>query len=113
MTDKRPSSAKARRECFEANRYLDCNGKIYLVCHICECRIDPVREPWEAEHVIPHALGGKDLKPAHERCHKGKTAEDVGKIAKSKRASDKHLGIKKKGWGGHLRRKLDGSVVPR
>ena len=112
--DKRPSSAKARRECFEANKRVDENGRKYLVCHICGARFDPVNTDWEAEHVIPHAFGGDDLKPAHAKCHKRKTSEqDIPAIAKSKRTSDKHLGIKKKGWGGSVRRKLDGSVVPK
>lgn len=111
--DKRPSSAKARRECFEANKVIGANGRKYLICHICEGIIDPVRDEWEAEHVIPHAFGGEELKPAHVKCHKRKTADDVGRIAKSKRASDKHLGIKRKGWGGKFRQKMNGEIVER
>lgn len=99
MTDKRPSSAKVRRECFEANRLTDDTGRIYLKCHICNGRIDPVREPWEAEHTTPHAFGGTELKPAHVKCHKVKTADDVGKIAKSKRVANKHFGTKTKPKG--------------
>ena len=115
MTDKRPSSAKARRECFDAHKRMDDElGRYYLICHICGSRIDPVREPWEAEHVVPHAFGGQALKPAHYKCHKVKTSTvDVPAIAKSKRASDKHLGIKRKGWGGKFKKKLSGEVVER
>jgi 5-methylcytosine-specific restriction endonuclease McrA len=113
MTDKRPSSAKARRECFDANKRSQ-DGKYVLDCHICGGTIDPVREPWEAEHVIPHAFGGEALKPAHYKCHKVKTSTvDVPAIAKSKRASDKHLGIKRKGWGGKWKKKMSGEVVER
>lgn len=108
---KRPSSAKARRECFEAHRKSD-NGFIYLECHICGGRIDPVREPWEAEHVIPHAFGGEALKPAHVKCHRAKTSkEDVPRIAKSKRVSDKHYGIKRRSWNSHFKKRFNGEVV--
>jgi hypothetical protein len=34
-------------------------------------------------------------------------------IAQSKRVQEKHLGIKVKGWGGHLKREMDGTVVRR
>lgn len=113
MSDKRPSSTKARRECFDANKRMDEDGRVYLECHICNGRIDPARDAWEAEHPIPHAFGGKETKPAHAKCHKPKTADDVGKIAKSKRTSDGHLGIKRRGWGGKYRKKVNGEVVER
>ena len=114
MTDKRPSSVKARRECFEANRLRDKLG-VYMICHICGGRIDPVRQKWEAEHVIPHYFGGEELKPAHENpCHRRKThEEDRPAIQKSKNTADSHFGIKRKGWGGKYRKKLDGSAVER
>jgi 5-methylcytosine-specific restriction endonuclease McrA len=96
MSDKRPSSAKARRECFESNRCVDHAGHIFLVCHLCGARIDPARDKWDADHTTPHAFGGTDLKPAHERCHRHKTSKtDVPAIAKSKRVSDRHFGIKR------------------
>jgi 5-methylcytosine-specific restriction enzyme A len=64
-------------------------------CHICQQLIRPA-EPWEAEHPIPHAIGGSDeiadLKPAHVRCHQAKTADDVTAIAKTKRIAAKHIG---------------------
>ncbi len=112
--DKRPSSAKARRECFEEHKRRDETGRQYLVCHICGGNIYPTSEPWEAEHVLPHAFGGKDLKPAHYKCHKVKTATvDVPAIAKAKRTADKHFGIKRRGWGGKWKKKLNGEVVER
>lgn len=95
------------------------------VCHICLERIDGVRERWQVEHVVPHALGGDEeagsdnLQPAHERCHAPKTAEDIGRIAKAKRVSAKHTGAKApkavlpgsraSAW----KRRLDGTVVRR
>ena len=110
---KRPSSTKSRRECFNAHKQKDANG-VYLICHICQGRIDPLRESWEAEHTIPHAFGGEDLRPAHESCHRVKTSnQDIPAIAKSKRVSEKHFGIKKKGWGGKYRKKMSGEIVER
>jgi 5-methylcytosine-specific restriction endonuclease McrA len=117
MTDKRPSSAKLRRACFEANKFVSGMGT-YLVCHICGGMIWPAKDAWEAEHVVRRCLSGDDsasnLKPAHVKCHKVKTAVDVSENAKGKRVSDKHFGIRKKtAWGGKLRKKMDGSVVER
>lgn len=67
-------------------------------CHICGGRI-AVGDAWDADHVIPLAMGGEDggdnLAPAHRACHRGagsKTSEDVAAIAKAKRVRAKHLG---------------------
>lgn len=70
------------------------------VCHICGAKIDGGREAWDVEHVIPLAMGGEDggdnLKPAHVKCHKPKTAEDAGKLAKAERLRLRHvLGVRK------------------
>jgi 5-methylcytosine-specific restriction protein A len=92
------------------------------ICHICGGKIN-VGEAWEVEHIIPFALGGADdetnWSPAHIKCHRGKTTEDVARISKSKRQEARHLGAKKSksplpfgrqsGW----KRKMDGSVVKR
>jgi len=115
----RPSSTKLRRICFEANQQTDEHGQIYMTCHICNGPIWPAKgDAWEAEHVMRRCLSGDDsaenLKPAHVRCHKVKTAADVSENAKGKRVADKHFGIRKKvSWGGKYRKKLDGSVVER
>ena len=65
------------------------------VCHICGGKI-AAREAWELEHVIPLALGGDDapanLRPAHVKCHRGKTAKDAGDTAKAKRREADHIG---------------------
>lgn len=100
MTD-RPSSTKLRRQCFDANKYQDAlTGRIMLTCHLCGLPIDPVREDWEAEHVVRRAASNDDsvanLKPAHVSCHAVKTAQDVRENAKGKRASAKHFGIERK-----------------
>jgi 5-methylcytosine-specific restriction enzyme A len=65
------------------------------VCHICDLRI-LAGEPWEVEHVIALEISGDDsdgnLRPAHVACHRAKTAEDAGRIAKAKRVRAKHIG---------------------
>lgn len=100
MTDKRPSSTKLRRECFEANKLVDENGKVYMICHITGLRIDPAKDEWDAEHVIRRCLSGDDsasnLKPALREHHKQKTADDVRENAKGKRIRDKHFGVERK-----------------
>lgn len=85
---KRRSMTKAR-----ATRiFLAADG----VCHICTTRIRD-GEPWEAEHVTALTLGGADtddnLRPAHVRCHKAKTADD-------KRADAKRNRIIARGYAG-------------
>lgn len=96
---RRPSGAqiKARRECFDAHKWADDGGKIWLTCHICNGRIDPARERWDAEHVIRRSVGGSDkpsnVWPAHEKCHRVKTVDDVRENAKGKRVHDRHYGI--------------------
>lgn len=110
--------AKARRNCFEAHKWSDEAGRIWLTCHICGGRIDPGREKWDADHAVRHAAGGSDdpsnVLPAHIKCHRTKTSADVTENAKGKRVSDKHFGIRaKQGWGGKYRKKLNGEVVER
>jgi len=92
------------------------------LCHICGGKIN-VGEAWELEHRIPLAMGGEDAEAnwelAHIKCHRTKTSDDVGQIAKAKRREARHL-------GGHVsrtplpfgkksafKRKLDGTVVRR
>lgn len=68
-------------------------------CHICAGCIQP-GEAWEVEHVIPLVISGDDsddnLRPAHVKCHRAKTTEDAGTIAKAKRVHAKHIGAKPK-----------------
>lgn len=70
------------------------------VCHLCERKIR-VGELWDVSHDRPLALlgedGGDNLKVAHRTCHKVHTAtEDAPRIAKARRQSRKHIGIKKR-----------------
>ena len=92
------------------------------ICHICGGKIN-VGEGWDVEHVIPLAMGGADdesnWSPAHRKCHRDKTTDDVGKIAKAKRREVRHLGINVSrsplpfGKKSKFKRKLDGTIVPR
>ena len=97
---RRRDSVKARRICFDTHKRTDALGRVVLDCHICDGKygvILPGRMDWEAEHVIPHAWDGKDIRPAHVFCHKEKTKGDVTAIAKSKRVRDRQYGIKRSG----------------
>lgn len=69
-------------------------------CHLCNQKIDGVREAWEVEHVIAWELTRDDsddnLRPAHVSCHKVKThKQDRPAINEAKRREAKHLGIKR------------------
>ena len=113
MVKRKSISTKQRVALFQKH-----NG----VCHICGGKIN-VGEAWEVEHVIPFAMGGEDSEsnwsPAHVRCHRTKTTDDVGKIAKAKRREARHIGAKVSGtplpFGkkSPFKRKLDGTVVRR
>lgn len=64
-------------------------------CYLCRLPILP-RDPWEAEHPTPYAIGGgdrlEDLLPVHVGCHSTKTKTDVREIAKTKRIYAKRIG---------------------
>jgi len=117
MTDKRPSSTKLRRQCFDANKRTDASGHIFMNCHICGGVIWPAKDQWEADHVTRRVLCGDDdvsnLKPAHYKCHRTKTIRDIRENAKGKRESDNYYGIRKRGWNGKWKRKLNGETVER
>jgi 5-methylcytosine-specific restriction protein A len=75
-------------------RIFAANGGI---CHICQGKIDGVREVFEIEHVIAWELTRDDsddnLRPAHAACHKRKThGEDRPAINQAKRREAKHTG---------------------
>lgn len=105
------------------HREAICVAREWL-CHICGFPVDPVRDRYELDHIIPLANGGTDdddnLCPAHSKCHLAKTAKDVEKIAKAKRQRAQHLktkvptrnplpGSKRSGW----KQKLSGEWVRR
>ncbi|WP_457091064.1 HNH endonuclease [Microvirga sp. P5_D2] len=115
--DDRPSlSDKKRRELFLMHKG---------VCHLCGLKIDGTRERWEVEHVIPRSMLGKladtddNMKPAHVGCHKIKTAEDKGNLARAVRREDRHKGVHRSktpmpfGRNSPLKKRMDGSVVRR
>lgn len=108
---------KARRQCFDAHKFIDATGKVMMHCHICGYLIDPVKDPWDADHVLPHTFDGSDdpknVRPAHVKCHQSKTKQDISKNAKSKRAKDKHVGIRGRGWNTKYKKKMNGQVVLR
>jgi 5-methylcytosine-specific restriction protein A len=88
-TPRKPISTKTRKAFFAAK-----GG----VCSLCAGAIDPVKEAWEIEHVIPIAMGGADeasnWELAHAKCHKSKTKGDMKNLAKAKRREAKHTGTK-------------------
>ena len=104
------------------------------VCHLCNQKIDGVREKWEVEHVIAWELTRDDsddnLRPAHVACHKQKThKQDRPVINEAKRREAKHNGVKRAksalaakpkppkqsrhDWAPELPRRLYQSGVPR
>lgn len=93
-------------------------------CHICGQKIQGGYERWELEHVIPLELGGEDddenTRPAHEACHREKTAKDVAQIRKAQRLERRTQGIGKTvqrplpgGRGSRWKKKVSGEVVER
>ena len=72
-------------------------------------------DAWELEHIVPWELTRDDsdenVKPAHFKCHKVKTADDVAAIRKADRVKAKHIGawpeprakIKSRGFGNSRR----------
>jgi len=70
------------------------------VCHLCDLKIDGVREAWEIEHVLAWELTRDDsddnLRPAHKSCHAVKThTKDRPAINQAKRREAKHNGVKR------------------
>lgn len=92
-------------------------------CYLSGQAIDPMRDRWELEHVIPLAGGGSDddtnLRPVLAKAHLEKTRTDLARIAKGKRVTLKHLGAKRSarpmlgGRSSKWKKKMNGEVVPR
>lgn len=107
MTSRRSLSTTRKLRIFEAAGGL---------CHICGTKI--FGKGWDAEHVIPLALGGADddrnLRPAHKACHGDKTKIDNASWSKAKRMRAKHYSIRgPSGFRSKYRKKMDGTVVLR
>lgn len=91
------NSTRTRRVCFESNRWQTQAGQWRLTCAGCGMHMDPVRDQWEADHWVRHADGGTDeqTQPLCIPCHKAKTQTDIREVAKRKRGTDRHFGIKR------------------
>jgi 5-methylcytosine-specific restriction endonuclease McrA len=87
-------------------------------CWISGRKIQP-GEPWDLDHKIALCNGGShsedNLAPALADKHREKTAADVAIKSKVYRTKAKHLGLKPKSSLSHptLKRRMDGTVVPR
>ena len=77
----------------ERARLFTLNGG---VCYLCTGKIG-VAEAYEIEHEIPWEISRDDsddnLKLAHVKCHKTKTAKDRKDISKVQRMEAKHKGF--------------------
>lgn len=92
-------------------------------CYLSGAVIDPVRDRWELEHVIPLAGGGTDddenIRPVLAKAHLEKTKADVARIAKGKRVELKQKGAKRPrspmpfGRGSRWKKKMSGEIVKR
>jgi len=103
-------------------RAMDKNtGKI-----ACEgCGLTLHLKAFEIDHIVPEGLVVDKSKPLTAKdgqllgycCHRGpdgKTAADVGRIAKAKRQERKHIGIRKPSrWQTKWKRKVNGTVERR
>ncbi len=65
-------------------------------CYLCRGDITPALEAWDVEHEIPWEISydnsDGNLRLAHVKCHKVKTAKDRKDIAKVHRIAAKHNG---------------------
>lgn len=87
------------------------------------CSTNLEHKPYHFDHVIPDAIGGdnslQNCAVLCLPCHLEKTTKrDIPIIAKSKRVSDKHRGIRKPSRfpgsrDSKFKKKMDGSVVLR
>jgi len=113
MTRRRSMTPLRRARIFDAH-----SG----TCHLCGQKI-AVGEAWEAEHIIALEISGDDsdanLAPAHVACHRAKTADDAGRIAKARRVRAKHIGAHRPkatlpgSRASKWKRRIDGTVVRR
>ena len=111
---RRSLSTKDRARIFAAND---------ATCHLCGGKIG-VGEAWEVEHVIAWELSRDDsdenLRPAHVKCHKVKTRQDMADIGRARRVHAKHIGAKAPsrrplpgGRSSKWKIRVDGTIVPR
>ncbi len=124
VSKRKPLTSKQRLQLLVANK-----GK----CCICGQPIKGFKEKWDDyaldeiefidEHVQPLWLGGtnefNNRGPAHIDCAKNKTSKEATERSRMRKAAEFHFGAKRprKIMPGsrrhHLKKKLDGTVVPR
>ena len=67
-------------------------------CHLCSTEIQ-TGQKWDLDHIKALINGGENresnLKPAHLKCHKDKTARDVAEKAKVAAMRGRHIGAKR------------------
>lgn len=104
----RRNSTEARRICVDTHSWLNLLGRLCMTCHVCGGTIDLVHKKpkWRADHIRRHAEGGKEtadnIWPICIDCDTGpdgKAAQDTKAVAHGKRMSERHYGIKERGWG--------------
>lgn len=88
QTDDHRAPGKVRQRVFDRERSC---------CHLCSQPIQ-AGEAWDLDHVIALINGGENretnLKPAHRKCHKDKTARDVAEKAKVAAIRQRFTGAK-------------------
>lgn len=84
-SDDARAPAKVRQRIFDADSR----------CHLCSQPIQ-TGQKWDLDHVRALINGGENretnLRPAHRKCHKDKTALDVAEKAKIAAIRQKHIG---------------------
>ena len=101
------------------SRLLEFSGK----CAECDCKVGGTAG-MEWDHIIPLEMGGEDkidnLQPLCRPCHKAKTKQDAGHIAKAKRMRQRRAGIARQpravipgSKASRWRRKIDGTIERR
>lgn len=84
-TDDTRAPAKVRQRIFDADSR----------CHLCSQPIQ-TGQKWDLDHVRALINGGENretnLRPAHRKCHKDKTAQDVAEKARIAAIRQKHIG---------------------
>jgi hypothetical protein len=98
---RRASSTLVRKWCFDYWKTPDEK----LVCYKCGAALDPKKSPkcWEAEHDLPHNLGGSDkppnvkpiCAPEFGGCHAEKTKVAVARYAKGEAVRAKRYGFRR------------------
>lgn len=86
-TDDHRAPGKVRQRVFDREKGI---------CHLCNQPIQAPGQKWDLDHVVALINGGENresnLKPAHVKCHKEKTARDVAEKAKVAAIRAKHIG---------------------